>query len=64
LLASVEVFDVYRDPEKLGPGRVSLALRLSYRAADRTLTDAEVATQREAVVSALADKVGGQIRAA
>ncbi|MFL5830333.1 MAG: phenylalanine--tRNA ligase subunit beta, partial [Solirubrobacteraceae bacterium] len=64
LLASVEVFDVYRDPEKLGPGRVSLALRLSYRAADRTLTDAEVATQREAVLSALADKVGGQIRAA
>ena len=27
-----EVFDVYRDVERLGAGNVSLALRLSYRA--------------------------------
>jgi phenylalanyl-tRNA synthetase beta chain len=63
LLSTADVFDVYRDAEKLGPGRVSLALRLSYRAADRTLTDAEVANQREAIVAALAENVGGQIRA-
>jgi phenylalanyl-tRNA synthetase beta chain len=63
LLNSVDVFDVYRDAEKLGPGRVSLALRLSYRAADRTLTDAEVANQRASIVSALAENLGGQIRA-
>jgi phenylalanyl-tRNA synthetase beta chain len=63
LLNAADVFDVYRDPDKLGPGRVSLALRLSYRAADRTLTDVEVASQRETILTALADKLGGQIRA-
>jgi phenylalanyl-tRNA synthetase beta chain len=64
LLAGAQVFDVYRDDERLGPGNVSLALRLSYRAADRTLTDAEVAAQRESVVKALEERLGGRIRAA
>ena len=59
-----EVFDVYRDPERLGEGNVSLALRLSYRAADRTLTDEEVARQREAITAALERELGGRIRAA
>jgi phenylalanyl-tRNA synthetase beta chain len=61
LLAGAEVFDVYRDPERLGEGKVSLALRLSFRAADRTLTDSEVATQRERITADLAE-LGGQIR--
>ena len=43
LLAGAEVFDVYRDPERLGAGNVSLAVALTYRAPDRTLTDEEVA---------------------
>ena len=43
LLAGAEVFDVYRDPERLGEGNVSLAVALAYRAPDRTLTDEEVA---------------------
>jgi phenylalanyl-tRNA synthetase beta chain len=64
LLARAEVFDVYRDPERVGEGNVSLALRLSYRAADRTLTDAEVAQRREAIAAALADELQGRIRAA
>lgn len=62
LLAGAEVFDVYRNPERLGQGKVSLALRLSFRAADRTLTDSEVATPRERIIAALADEVGGRIR--
>jgi phenylalanyl-tRNA synthetase beta chain len=62
LLAGVEVFDVYRNPERLGEGNVSLALRLSFRAADRTLTDSEVASRRERITSALHDEVGGRIR--
>ena len=64
LLARAEVFDVYRDPDKLGAGNVSLAIRLSYRAGDRTLTDQEVAAQREAITSALATELGGRVRAA
>ncbi len=64
LLHSAEVFDVYRNPETLGEGNVSLALRLSYRAPDRTLTDEEVAERREAIASALAEELGGRVRAA
>ncbi len=64
LLAGAEVFDVYRDPEKLGAGNVSLALRLSYRALDRTLTDEEVAGQRQSIVAALSEELGGRVRAA
>jgi phenylalanyl-tRNA synthetase beta chain len=62
LLAGAEIFDVYRNPERLGEGTVSLALRLSFRAADRTLTDGEVASQRERIMVALAGEVGGRIR--
>jgi phenylalanyl-tRNA synthetase beta chain len=62
LLADAEVFDVYRGPQ-IGEGNVSLALRLVFRAPDRTLTDAEVAERREAIAAALADELGGRIRA-
>ena len=62
LLHSAEVFDVYRDPERLGEGNVSLALRLRYRAADRTLTDEEVAGLRAAIVQALERRLEGSVR--
>ena len=45
LLRSADVFDLYRG-EQVGEGRKSLALRLEFRAPDRTLTDAEVADRR------------------
>ena len=45
--ASAEVFDLYRG-EQVGEGRKSLALRLEFRAADRTLTDEEVAARARA----------------
>ncbi len=63
LLRDATVFDVYRDPERVGAGSVSLALRLSYRAPDRTLTDAEVAERRQAIIDALSEQLGGRIRA-
>jgi phenylalanyl-tRNA synthetase beta chain len=63
LLAAVEVFDVYRDRERIGEGLVSLALALHYRAPDRTLTDEEVAVRRQAILAALAQRLGGRIRA-
>jgi phenylalanyl-tRNA synthetase beta chain len=64
LLTGADVFDVYRDPGRIGTGKVSLALRLTYRAADRTLTDEEVAAKRAEIATALQRKVGGAIRAA
>ncbi|MGI9185025.1 MAG: phenylalanine--tRNA ligase subunit beta [Solirubrobacteraceae bacterium] len=62
LLRSVEVFDVYRDAQLLGADHVSLALRLSFRASDRTLTDEEVAAQRRKISAALAKEVKGKVR--
>jgi hypothetical protein len=61
LLRSVELFDLYRG-EQLGAGRKSLALRLEFRADDRTLTDEEVAPAREAIVAAVAERLGGELR--
>jgi phenylalanyl-tRNA synthetase beta chain len=63
LVQNVAVFDVYRDEQRLGAGKKSVALRLSYRAADRTLTDDEVARQRQFIVNALAHELDGTIRA-
>jgi phenylalanyl-tRNA synthetase beta chain len=62
LLTGAEVFDVYRDRHRLGEGNVSLALRLSFAAGDRTLTDTEVAQQRAKIAAALADKLSGRVR--
>ncbi len=63
LLKQAEVFDVYRDPDRIGPGKVSLAIRLTYRAPDRTLTDEEVAERRGAVMEAIERRLDGSIRA-
>ena len=60
LLRSAEIFDLYRG-QQLGEGRKSLALRLSFRAPDRTLTDEEVAERRKAIEEAVA-KIGGSLR--
>jgi phenylalanyl-tRNA synthetase beta chain len=60
LLRSAEVFDLYRG-EQLGEGRKSLALRLSFRAPDRTLTDEEVAERRKSIEAAV-EKIGGSLR--
>jgi phenylalanyl-tRNA synthetase beta chain len=60
LLRSAEVFDLYRG-EQLGEGRKSLALRLTFRAADRTLTDEEVTERRRAIESAV-QGIGGSLR--
>ncbi len=62
LLAAVDVFDVYRGAQ-IGDDEVSLALRLAFRSPERTLTDDEVAERRAAIEAALAEHVGGRIRA-
>jgi phenylalanyl-tRNA synthetase beta chain len=57
LLRSAEIFDVYP-----GDGRVSLAVRLQFRADDRTLTDEEVAQRRAKIDAAVAERLGGEPR--
>ncbi len=60
LLRTAVVFDLF-EGEQLGEGRKSLALRLEFRAADRTLTDEEVAVQRASIEAELT-KLGGSLR--
>jgi phenylalanyl-tRNA synthetase beta chain len=60
MLDDVRVFDVY-EGEQVGAGRRSLALALSFRALDRTLTDEDVAPARERIVAALGE-LGGELR--
>ena len=62
LLTAVRVFDVYHG-DQVGAGRKSLALALTFQAPDRTLTDEDVAPLRDRIVSALAEQVGGELRA-
>jgi phenylalanyl-tRNA synthetase beta chain len=62
LLAGAEVFDVYRDAERVGEGNVSLALRLRFRASDRTLTDDEVSGRRRRIARALTERLEGRVR--
>jgi N-acetyl-gamma-glutamyl-phosphate reductase len=47
--------------QELGAGLRSLALRLEFRAPDRTLTDAEVADRRPAIVTEL-ERIGASLR--
>ena len=60
LLAEVRLFDLYHG-EQVGEGRKSLALRLEFRAPDRTLTDEEVAERRAAIEAEL-EEIGGRLR--
>jgi phenylalanyl-tRNA synthetase beta chain len=60
-LINVRLFDLYAGKE-LPAGKHSLALTLSYRAADRTLTDEEVNTAHERVVQTLRTQFGAEIR--
>ena len=61
LLEEAAVFDVYRGAQ-VGEGRASLAVRLAFRAPDRTLTDAEVDKRRAKIVAALGETLGGELR--
>ncbi len=60
MLDDVGVFDVYTGPQ-VGEGRRSLALALSFRGQDRTLTDEDVAPARAKIVAALGE-LGGELR--
>ena len=62
LLQAVEVFDVFADAERFGAGRVSIALRLTFRASDRTLTDDEATEVRKTIVAALRSSSSAELR--
>lgn len=59
---SVRLFDVYRDDERVGAGKKSMAFRITYRASDRTLTSEEVDKAHERIVSKVMKATGGEVR--
>jgi phenylalanyl-tRNA synthetase beta chain len=61
LLEEVRLFDVYTGPQ-LGESRRSLTFALRFRAADRTLTEDEASTARDAAVRSAAERVGAVLR--
>ncbi|MDQ2964787.1 MAG: phenylalanine--tRNA ligase subunit beta [Chloroflexota bacterium] len=61
LLRSVALFDVYRGVP-LAPNEKSLAHRLTFQAADRTLTEAEVDSVTAKVAAGLERDLGARIR--
>ncbi len=62
LLEGLRLFDVYTGPQ-VGEGRRSLAYALRLRAPDRTLTDVEVLSTRDAAVAEAARRTGARLRA-
>lgn len=63
LLESVTLFDVFRDPEKVGVGKKSMAYRLTYRADGRTLTAEEVDKVHAKLVQKVQSATGAESRA-
>ncbi len=62
-LEALALFDLYRG-EQVGEGRKSLAYRLSFRPADRTMTTDEVSALRDAAIAAAARATGAVQRGA
>jgi phenylalanyl-tRNA synthetase beta chain len=61
LLEDVAVFDVY-EGQSVASGKKSVALALTYRAKDRTLTDEEVNRVHTALVEAALTRLGAELR--
>ena len=62
LLEDARLFDVYRDEERVGAGKKSMAFALTYRAPDRTLTSEEVDKAHERLVKKVAGATGAEVR--
>ena len=61
-LESVELFDVFRG-KGVPEGQKSLAYAFTYRAADKTLTDAEVNAAHEKILETLKTQLKAELRA-
>jgi phenylalanyl-tRNA synthetase beta chain len=60
-LESVTLFDIYRGAPLAGDEK-SLAYRMTFRAPDRTLAEAEVDAAIETIIRAITSQIGGRIR--
>jgi phenylalanyl-tRNA synthetase beta chain len=62
LLDDVRLFDIFRDDEKIGKGKKSMAYSLIYKSPERTLTQEEVNKAHERVVKKVASATGAEVR--
>ena len=62
LLKDVRLFDVYRDPARVGLGKKSMAFALTYRSDDHTLTSKEVDKAHSRLVTKVLKSTGGEVR--
>ena len=62
LLENVRLFDVYRDPVRVGVGKKSMAFSLTYRSDDHTLTSDEVERAHSKIVTKVCKATGGEVR--
>ena len=60
-LRELRVFDVYRG-DQVGPGRKSVAFSVAFQSAERTLSEEDAARLRAAIVAALAERFGAELR--
>ena len=61
LVESVDIFDVYQG-KQIAPQEIALALRVSYRSKERTLTDDEVNKVHEGIIEEIRRLTGGRLR--
>ena len=61
-LREVEPFDLFMDAQRLGAGMKNLAFNLTFRAADRTLTDEEVDAAMDAIRARVTQETAGKLR--
>ncbi len=61
LVESIQLFDVYKG-KQIQDGFKSVAYNISFRAADRTLTDDEIASPMKKILKELEEKLGAQLR--
>ena len=61
ILEECKLFDVYEGAQ-VGEGKKSMAYSLTFRAADRTLTDGDVDPVTEKILAELESKLGAQLR--
>lgn len=62
LLEDIQLFDVYRDSERVGEGKKSMAYALTWRAADRTLTSEEAEKSQQKLIKKVCGATGAEVR--
>ncbi len=62
LLQNIEVFDIYRDIQRLGEGKKSMAIAMTFNDKQKTLIDTEIDVLMQKIMRDCEQKLGGLIR--